>query len=241
MDIWVEDERERTSKESTGTREAWRATKAIRVGNRDGRAEDRGYEKLAHDTSLGIMSQPTQCAYIGAGEGTLRSPSNPLLPTAPGRCCVMVQPVAVLEHSAGEVVLNAVGLNAVRTGPADGAPTVLRDNGAAPRAALLFVVSERPAFWLARSSDPARSVAAVTRRAEARAEDPRQRVDGGGRPCAAGRRGRPAFVLLPASGPATGASTSGPNRCGRRRFLRPGVEGAEPPASPMSDIGYAGS
>ena len=34
---------------------------------------------------------------------------------------------------------------------------VLRDNGAALGVALLFVVSERPAFWLARKSHPARS------------------------------------------------------------------------------------
>ena len=42
---------------------------------------------------------------------------------------------------------------------------------------------------------------------------------------------RPAFVLLPASGPATvepaGSETATPSR----HNLRPGVEGAEPPAS----------
>ena len=43
---------------------------------------------------------------------------------------------------------------------------------------------------------------------------------------------RPALVLLPASGPATAASTAGPNRRGGRN-LRAGFEGAEPLASPL--------
>ena len=48
---------------------------------------------------------------------------------------------------------------------------------------------------------------------------------------------RPALVLLPASRPATAASTAAPNRRGDAPCLRPGVEGAEPLASPLCTQG----
>ncbi len=86
------------------------------------------------------------------------------------------------------------------------------------RSGASFVVNGGPAFRLARKSNPARSVAAVTRRAEAHAEDPRQRVDGGGRPCASD-------------------AGDAQNRRGVAPCLRPGVEGAEPLASPLCTQG----
>ena len=91
----------------------------------------------------------------------------------------------------------------------------------------LFVVKERPDFWLARKSHPARSAVAVTRRAGAHAEEARQRLDGRGRPCAPDAGVRPAPVLPSASGPATAASTAGPNRRGVAPCLV-GVEGRSP-------------
>ena len=47
---------------------------------------------------------------------------------------------------------------------------------------------------------------------------------------------RPAF-LVPGTWPGDGRSDGGHEPAQRRRSLRAGVEGAEPPASPMSDIG----
>ena len=103
------------------------------------------------------------------------------------------------------------------------------------------VLEGGPAFELARNSEPARSAAAVTRRAGAHAENPRQRVDGGGRPCPPDAGARPAIIIPPSERPGEGRVDGGSEAARRCAILRPGVEGAAPPASPMSDIGYAGS
>ena len=83
----------------------------------------------------------------------------------------------------------------------------------------LFVVNERPA-------------AAVTRRAEAQAEDPRQRVDGGGRLCAAGRRGPPG-AHAPAGERRGDGRIDGGSEAARRRAESPsGGRGGEAPRQP---------
>ena len=105
------------------------------------------------------MRQPTQCAYIGAGEGMLRSP-RPLAADRIRRVHrVMVRPVAghlrrgaVPEHGAGGVGRvrgNAVIVDTVGARPADGAPTVLRDNRQAGQGVALVRLEGRSAFRLA--------------------------------------------------------------------------------------------
>ena len=99
------------------------------------------------------------------------------------------------------------------------------------------------AFRLARKSEPARSGAAVTLKGPQRSGGPAElaeQVDGRGRPCAPGRRGRPALILLPSERPRRRPHRRrGRTGATRRKAVR--GRGAEPPPAPMSDIGYAGS
>ena len=99
------------------------------------------------------------------------------------------------------------------------------------------------AFRLTRKSEPARSGAAVTLKGLERSGGPAElaeQVDGRGRPCAPGRRGRPALILLPSERPRRRPHRRrGRTGATRRKAVR--GRGAEPPPAPMSDIGYAGS
>ena len=79
------------------------------------RANDQEPERAARTgwlMTLDGMSQPTQCAYIGAGEGTLRSPrplaARRVLPALPVGVRLVAGPqhrVAVVEHGTGTAAL----------------------------------------------------------------------------------------------------------------------------------------
>ena len=105
----------------------------------------------------------------------------------------------------------------------------------------LFVLERGPAFRLARKSNSRTVGRGGHPEGPERSGGAAQRLDGCGRPCAAGRRGSPG-----AHCPAERAARRRPHRrrvrtgaASRRTSVR-GARG-KPPASPMSDIGYAGS
>ena len=86
------------------------------------------------------------------------------------------------------------------------------------------------AFRLTRKSELARSGAAVTLKGPERSGGPAElaeQVDGRGRPWAPGRRGRPAFILLPSEPPGDGC-IDGESEPGRPAAMPFGVEGRSP-------------
>ena len=108
---------------------------------------------------------------------------------------------------------------------------VLCDDGAA-YALRLFVLNEgQPSSWPARASRTVGRGSHLEGRNEV--EDLRSRLTAAGDRALPGAGDLPTFMLPPASGSATAASTAGPNRRGVAPYLRAGVEGAAPLASPM--------
>ena len=112
----------KTGREGTTAAEHERALGCRRRRRRSGNEEEtigstsREDQRAARKgwlLTLEVRSQPTQCAYIGAGEGRCASPSNPLLPAAPCRSSRWVvrlvadylHRAAVVEHGDDATVL----------------------------------------------------------------------------------------------------------------------------------------
>ncbi len=185
------------------------------------------------------MSQPPQCAYIGAGEGTLRVPFGPLaqrvLPALQVRFGSSPTPAPRRRsrtwHLRGRA--RCAGPRSPSTRSAPGrrrARTVLRDRAGME---LLFVRREERASlsgWPARATPHGRPRLSPKAGAKRRTAQRLTAVVDRALPDA---EDRPALMPVPA--PATAASTAGPNR----RAVSPlqGSRGWRPPPARCSTAG----